>query len=76
MTTPSNAPPIPGLACSFCGKQQPEIRNLVRSGYKNSTLCICDECVMLSLQIWRETDCDWLEAELAAQGLTRRANSN
>ncbi|MGY3146725.1 ATP-dependent protease Clp ATPase subunit [Bradyrhizobium sp. USDA 3397] len=38
------------LYCSLCGKSQHEVRKLIAA----STVCICDECVELCMDIIRE----------------------
>ena len=42
--------PKPILFCSFCGKSQHEVRKLVAG----PQVCICDECIELSMAIVRE----------------------
>jgi hypothetical protein len=41
--------------CSFCGKSQQEVRNLIEGGCRNPALSecvfICDECVTFSAQV-------------------------
>jgi ATP-dependent Clp protease ATP-binding subunit ClpX len=47
------------LSCSFCGKSQHEVRNLIEGGCSNraTSRCvfICDECVALCAQINADT---------------------
>ena len=42
------------LSCSFCGKPQKEVRKLIAGAGKlddGRTLCICDECVAMCVEI-------------------------
>src|ERR1700719_636020 len=48
MPATSDAPKDEKVICSFCGKSQDEVRKIV-AGPNN--VYICDECVVLSLQI-------------------------
>src|SRR6266511_2052598 len=41
------------IACSFCGKVEPEVQRLVQGGARPNTF-ICDECVGLCQIIMRE----------------------
>jgi ATP-dependent protease Clp ATPase subunit len=47
------------LSCSFCGKQQHEVRSLIEGGCSNrdgsACVFICDECVTLCAQINADT---------------------
>jgi len=48
MPATSDAPKDEVVICSFCGKSQDEVRKIVAGPNK---VFICDECVVLSLQI-------------------------
>jgi ATP-dependent Clp protease ATP-binding subunit ClpX len=58
-TTPKPKLPSGTLHCSFCGKSQYEVRKLI----SGPTVFICDECVMLCVDILIDTS---VEARLKA----------
>lgn len=40
------------LKCSFCGKDQDKVRYLIASGLCEPDVYICEECVVLCVQIY------------------------
>jgi len=42
------------LSCSFCGKSQKEVKKLIAGPTVHTTVCICDECVILCNDIIAE----------------------
>jgi len=49
--------------CSFCGKAQHEVREVVAGG---ANAIICDECVALCITAISEKDPDWREEQIRA----------
>lgn len=50
----SKPEPVPVLYCSFCGKNQHEVRRLIAG----PTVFICDECVVLCMGIVTDSEAD------------------
>ncbi len=46
----SESPSLPGLSCSFCKKEQAQVRQLIAA----EDTYICNECVLLCVEIIRE----------------------
>ena len=49
-TAKSSTGPRGSLRCSFCGKNESEVRQMITAD-ADSTIAICDECVRYSYEI-------------------------
>lgn len=51
MPIESAASPLPSLHCSFCGKEQSAVSQLIVGPH---TTCICNECIVICQDAIRE----------------------
>jgi ATP-dependent protease Clp ATPase subunit len=63
--TGDNANPIEKVFCSFCGKDNLQVRRLCAGWTTRGAVFICDECIILAAQIIAGGDKEWRDKFIA-----------